>query len=148
GAHTDLEEFEVRSVRTVTVGLRHGRALRAYSDGEPRSLLPVTAAVLPGAARLLADPAAAGPRQTGDRLGTPRQRSPPAGQKRGSCRTPSWGPSPAGTPSRWTISRCTAAAPSRRAARCWWPPPPERARPWSGSSRSTWRWRGGARSST
>lgn len=68
GAHTDLEEFEVRSVRTVTVGLRHGRALRAYSDGEPRSLLPVTAAVLPGAVRLLADPAAAGPRKTGDRL--------------------------------------------------------------------------------
>jgi len=67
-AHTDLEEFEVRRVRTVTVGLRHGRALRAYSDGEPRSLLPVTARVLPGAVRLLADPAAAGPAEAGDRL--------------------------------------------------------------------------------
>lgn len=57
-AHTDVDGFEVRQVREVTVGLRHGRALRAYSDGEPRSLLPVTARVLPGAVRLLADPSA------------------------------------------------------------------------------------------
>lgn len=68
-AHTELEEFGVRRVQKVTVGLRHGRALRAYSDGEPRSPLPVTARVLPGAVRLLADPAAfSGPVEEGDRL--------------------------------------------------------------------------------
>ena len=55
GTHTELDGVEVRSVREVTVGLRHGRALRAYADGEARSLLPVTARVLPGAVRLLAD---------------------------------------------------------------------------------------------
>jgi diacylglycerol kinase (ATP) len=55
GTHTELEAVRIRSVREVTVGLRHGRSLRAYADGEARSLLPVTARVLPGAVRLLAD---------------------------------------------------------------------------------------------
>lgn len=55
GDHTDVPGFDIRQVRELTVGLRHGRALRAYSDGEPRSLLPVTARVLPGAVRLLVD---------------------------------------------------------------------------------------------
>ncbi|MGP5681825.1 diacylglycerol/lipid kinase family protein [Brachybacterium alimentarium] len=55
GTHTSLPVFHSRPVREVTVGLRHGRDLRAYSDGEARSLLPITARVLPGAVRLLAD---------------------------------------------------------------------------------------------
>ncbi len=55
GTHTQLEGVRIRPVREVTVGLRHGRSLRAYADGEARSLLPLTARVLPGAVRLLAD---------------------------------------------------------------------------------------------
>lgn len=56
GTHTTLEAFSTRSVETITVGLRHGRAVRAYADGEPRAVMPLTARVLPGAVRLLADP--------------------------------------------------------------------------------------------
>ncbi|WP_299305237.1 diacylglycerol kinase family protein [uncultured Brachybacterium sp.] len=55
GTHTALEAVDIQPVREVTVGLRHGRSLRAYADGEPRSLLPLTARVLPGAVRLLAE---------------------------------------------------------------------------------------------
>ena len=55
GTHTDLAAMSIQPVREVTVGLRHGRTLRAYADGEARCLLPVTARVLPGAVRLLAD---------------------------------------------------------------------------------------------
>lgn len=57
GTHTELDAVDIRSVRTLTIGLRHGRDVRAYADGEPRTLLPLTARVLPGAVRLLADPA-------------------------------------------------------------------------------------------
>lgn len=55
GTHTTVDGFDIRPVREVTIGLRHGRALRCYADGEPRALLPLTARVLPGAVRLLAD---------------------------------------------------------------------------------------------
>lgn len=55
GTHTSLEAVDIRPVREVTVGLRHGRGLRAYADGEARAVLPLTARVLPGAVRLLAD---------------------------------------------------------------------------------------------
>ena len=56
GTHTSVDGFEVQPVRKVTVGLRDGRRLRAYADGEPRIELPITARVLPGAVRILADP--------------------------------------------------------------------------------------------
>lgn len=59
GTHHDVRGFQVRSARTVTVGLRHGRSVRAYADGDARALLPLTARVLPGTVRLLADPEAA-----------------------------------------------------------------------------------------
>ena len=55
GTHTTLEAVDIRPVREVVVGLRHGRTLRAYADGEPRAVLPLRARVLPGAVRLLAD---------------------------------------------------------------------------------------------
>ncbi|WP_193104537.1 diacylglycerol kinase family protein [Brachybacterium sp. FME24] len=55
GTHTTVDGFTIRPVREVTVGLRHGRAVRSYADGEARSLLPLTARILPGAVRLLAD---------------------------------------------------------------------------------------------
>lgn len=55
GTHTDVPGFSIQQVRELTIGLRHGRALRAYADGEARALLPITARVLPGAVRLLAD---------------------------------------------------------------------------------------------
>lgn len=55
GTHTTVPGFAIHPVREVTIGLRHGRALRAYSDGEARTLLPLTARILPGAVRLLAD---------------------------------------------------------------------------------------------
>lgn len=58
GTHTDLDAVDIRPVRELTLGLRDGRALRAYADGEARSLLPITARVRPGAVRLLADVAA------------------------------------------------------------------------------------------
>lgn len=57
GTHTELDAVDIRPVRSLTIGLRHGRDLRAYADGEPRTLLPLTARVLPGAVRLLAEPA-------------------------------------------------------------------------------------------
>lgn len=59
GTHTTLDAFDLRSVERITVGLRDGRALRAYADGEASSLLPLTARVLPGAVRLLAEPSPA-----------------------------------------------------------------------------------------
>ncbi|MGO1283764.1 MAG: diacylglycerol/lipid kinase family protein [Brachybacterium sp.] len=55
GTHTTLDAVDITPVREVTVGLRHGRSVRAYADGEPRAVLPLTARVLPGAVRLLAD---------------------------------------------------------------------------------------------
>src|SRR5690606_28404402 len=55
GTHTSLPEVSIQPVREITVGLRHGRALRAYADGEARTVLPLTARVLPGAVRLLAE---------------------------------------------------------------------------------------------
>src|SRR5699024_8491249 len=55
GTHTSLEAVDIRPVRRLRIGLRHGKALRAYADGEPRTLLPLTARVLPGAVRLLAE---------------------------------------------------------------------------------------------
>lgn len=55
GTHTSVPGFAIQPIREVTIGLRHGRSLRAYSDGEARSLLPLTARILPGAVRLLAD---------------------------------------------------------------------------------------------
>lgn len=55
GRHTDVPGFSIQPVRELTIGLRHGRALRAYADGEARALLPITARVLPGSVRLLAD---------------------------------------------------------------------------------------------
>ncbi|MFC0674296.1 diacylglycerol/lipid kinase family protein [Brachybacterium hainanense] len=55
GTHVSHPAFSVRRVREVTVGLRHGRDVRAYADGEPRALLPVTMRVAPGAVRILAD---------------------------------------------------------------------------------------------
>lgn len=61
GTHTSLDAVDIRPVREVTVGLRHGRPMRAYADGEPRAELPLRARVLPGAIRLLAElPTAAG----------------------------------------------------------------------------------------
>lgn len=59
GTHTSLPAVDIRPVEQVTVGLRHGRSLHAYADGEPRTLLPLTARVLPGAVRLLAEPSPA-----------------------------------------------------------------------------------------
>lgn len=59
GTHTALTQFTQQPVRSLTVGLRHGREVRAYADGEPRCLLPLRASVLPGAVRLLADLTAA-----------------------------------------------------------------------------------------
>ncbi|WP_394216332.1 diacylglycerol/lipid kinase family protein [Brachybacterium vulturis] len=56
GTHTSLAAVDIRPVEQLTIGLRHGRMLRAYADGEPRELLPLTARVLPGAVRLLAEP--------------------------------------------------------------------------------------------
>ncbi|MDN5685154.1 MAG: sphingosine kinase [Brachybacterium sp.] len=55
GTHTSVDGFGIRPVREISIGLRHGRALRSYADGEPRALLPITARLLPGAVRLLAD---------------------------------------------------------------------------------------------
>ena len=55
GTHTSLDAVDIRPVREISVGLRHGRSVRAYADGEPRTELPLTARVLPGAVRLLAD---------------------------------------------------------------------------------------------
>lgn len=55
GTHTSVRGFATRPVREVTVGLRHGRGLRAYADGEARALIPLTVRVLPGAVRLLAE---------------------------------------------------------------------------------------------
>ncbi|ASK64578.1 sphingosine kinase [Brachybacterium avium] len=57
GTHTSLAAVDIRPVEQLTIGLRHGRGLRAYADGEARALLPLTARVLPGAVRLLAEPA-------------------------------------------------------------------------------------------
>ena len=59
GTHTSLDAVDIRPVERVTVGLRDGRALRAYADGESSSLLPLSARVLPGAVRLLAEPSSA-----------------------------------------------------------------------------------------
>ncbi|MDN5900061.1 MAG: sphingosine kinase, partial [Brachybacterium sp.] len=56
GTHTSLAAVDIRPVEQLSIGLRHGRGLRAYADGEPRALLPLTARVLPGAVRLLAEP--------------------------------------------------------------------------------------------
>ncbi len=58
GTHTGLEGVAIQPLRELTVGLRHGRDVRVYADGEPRCLFPMTARVLPGAVRLLADLAA------------------------------------------------------------------------------------------
>ena len=67
GTHTSLDVVDIEAVREdVTIGLRHGRALRAYADGEPRCLLPLTVRLLPGAVRLLADPTLADPLGNGD----------------------------------------------------------------------------------
>lgn len=55
GTHTSLEAMEIRPVRELVIGLRHGRSLRAYADGEARTTLPLRARVLPGAVRLLAE---------------------------------------------------------------------------------------------
>ncbi|PMC75318.1 diacylglycerol kinase family protein [Brachybacterium sp. UMB0905] len=55
GTHTELDEVQIQPVRQITVGVRSGRGLRAYADGEPRSVLPITARILPGAVRLLAE---------------------------------------------------------------------------------------------
>jgi len=55
GTHVSHPAFSTRRVREVTVGLRHGRDVRAYADGEARGLLPVTVRVAPGAVRILAD---------------------------------------------------------------------------------------------
>lgn len=55
GTHTSADGFTVQPVRKVTVGLRDEQLLRAYADGEPRIPLPLTARVLPGAVRILAD---------------------------------------------------------------------------------------------
>lgn len=56
GRHTDLDVFTVREARSVTVGVRDGRVLRSYADGDARAQLPVTVRLLPGAVRILADP--------------------------------------------------------------------------------------------
>jgi diacylglycerol kinase (ATP) len=56
GTHTTVRGFSIRPVHAVRVSLRGSGLLRAYSDGEPRALLPVTARVLPGAVRVLAVP--------------------------------------------------------------------------------------------
>src|SRR5699024_1799793 len=55
GTHTSLAAVDIRPVQQLTIGLRHGRTLRAYADGEPRTVLPLSARALPGAARLLAE---------------------------------------------------------------------------------------------
>lgn len=55
GRHLTVPGFSIRSVREIKVGLRDGALLRAFSDGEPRTVLPVRARVLPGAVRILAD---------------------------------------------------------------------------------------------
>ncbi|MDO5661959.1 MAG: diacylglycerol kinase family protein [Brachybacterium sp.] len=56
GRHTDVPGFSVRPVHSIAVGLRDGRDLRAYADGEPRARLPLQARVLPGAVRILGEP--------------------------------------------------------------------------------------------
>lgn len=58
GTHTTVPGFDITPARTITVGLRDDRSLRTYADGEARALLPITARVLPGAVRILADPPA------------------------------------------------------------------------------------------
>lgn len=55
GTHTSVPGFSIRPVHSVRVSLREPGLVRAYSDGEPRALLPVTARVLPGAVRVLAE---------------------------------------------------------------------------------------------
>lgn len=55
GTHTSVEGFAIRPVQKISIGLRDGVRLRAYADGEPRIELPITARVLPGAVRILAD---------------------------------------------------------------------------------------------
>jgi diacylglycerol kinase (ATP) len=56
GSHTGLDEFKVRTLRSVTVGLRSTRRLLAYADGEARAELPLRFDLLPGAVRVLAQP--------------------------------------------------------------------------------------------
>lgn len=56
GTHTALPAFSTTPATHVRIGIRDGSALRAYADGEPRSLLPIDARVMPGAVRVLADP--------------------------------------------------------------------------------------------
>ncbi|WP_058234029.1 diacylglycerol/lipid kinase family protein [Devriesea agamarum] len=58
GAHLSVPQFSVRPVRSVTIGVRDGRLLRSYADGEARTVLPLSARVLPGAVRILADSSA------------------------------------------------------------------------------------------
>lgn len=80
GAHLGVEGFSLTGISEVTVGLRSGRSLRAYADGEARALLPVTVRVLPGAVRLLADAAVLQPAEPADPAGEeiPRPEPDPA----------------------------------------------------------------------
>lgn len=55
GTHTSIPGFSVREAREVVVGVRDGRELRSYADGDSRALLPVRARILPGAVRVLMD---------------------------------------------------------------------------------------------
>lgn len=56
GAHVSVKGFDVRRVREITVGLRDEEmSLRTYADGDARTLLPVSARILPGAVRILAE---------------------------------------------------------------------------------------------
>src|SRR5699024_5620320 len=129
GTHTSLAAVDIRPVQQLTIGLRHGRTLRAYADGEPRTVLPLSARVLPGAVRLLAElpPATVDPE---DVPRPHRRTATPAGGGRriSGGRRPSWPPSPAATPSPWTTSSSPPAEPSRAAAPCWSRRPPAPAR--------------------
>ncbi|MDO5644897.1 MAG: diacylglycerol kinase family protein [Dermabacter sp.] len=58
GTHVRIPEFRVRRVHSVRVGLDEDRHFLAFSDGEARFALPVSATVCPGAVRILAPPPA------------------------------------------------------------------------------------------
>lgn len=53
GSHADLDVFHVRTVQSLTIGLRSTRRLVAYADGEERAELPLRFDLLPGAVRVL-----------------------------------------------------------------------------------------------
>lgn len=57
GTHVKVPGYRVRPVRSIRVGVAEAAPPLAYSDGEPRFPLPVTATICPAALRILAPPA-------------------------------------------------------------------------------------------